>query len=242
MSRKTVEKSLHSYVKDELIKDIQNGTYPIKSQLPTEANLCDRFGVSRTTIRNALQQLVTEGYIERIQGKGTFVANQRVRQTLSSTEGNYSEQLQLQGKKPKIKVIDLSVVPSDSFLASVLNIEENEPVNKLERVRFANEEPLQYEIAYLPWRLTNSLNKEGCETSLYMLLKEQFQLSIGRTEEHLHIILANETVAEKLNLPLHAPCIQIKTHAYLKDGTKIEYSVAYFHGEKASFTIERNYQ
>jgi len=242
MKKKTVDKSLHSTVKTQLIKEIQNGTYPVHSQIPTEADLCEKFKVSRTTIRNALQHLVIDGFIEKVQGRGTFVASQRIKQTLTSTEGNYSEQLKIQGKKPKIKVLELSVVPSDSFLSNVLEIPENEPVNRLERIRYADEEPLQYEIAYLPWRLTSLLDKEACEKSLYQLLKDQNDLRIGHTEEHLHIVPADKNVANKLNMEIDAPCLKIETHAYLKDGSKIEYSLAYFHGEKASFTIERHYK
>ncbi|WP_096186986.1 GntR family transcriptional regulator [Evansella halocellulosilytica] len=241
MTKKEIDKSLHTIVKESLIDDIQNGTYPVQSQLPTEADLCRRFDVSRTTIRNALQQLVNEGYIERTQGKGTFVSNQRVKQTLSSTEGSYTEQLRLQGKKPTIKVLDLSVVPSDAFLSHVLNIDEQEPVHRLERIRYADDAPLQYEIAYLPWRLTTSLKKDECEDSLYKMLRHSMDLPIAKTEEHLHIIHAKEDVAAQLEVPLHFPCLQIETHAFLENGTKIEYSIAYFHGDKASFTIERHY-
>ncbi|BAB04633.1 GntR family transcriptional regulator [Halalkalibacterium halodurans] len=242
MNKKNIDQSLHSYVKNELVNAIQQGVYPVKSQLPTEAELCQMYDVSRTTIRNALQQLVIDGYVERIQGKGTFVASRRVKQTLSATEGNYSEQLRLQGKKPKIQVIDLTVVPSDELLSAMLEIDENEPVHRLERIRYADDAPLQYEISYLPWRKTTWLTKEGCEHSLYQLLQSHPDLSLAKTKEHLHIVLADEEVAEKLSISIGDPCIQIETHAYLADDTKIEYSIAYFHGEKASFTIERNYQ
>ncbi|ALA52211.1 GntR family transcriptional regulator [Alkalihalobacillus clausii] len=242
VNKKGTDQSLHAFVKQELVTAIQQGVYPVKSQLPTEAELCKMYDVSRTTIRNALQQLVIDGYVERIQGRGTFVASRRVKQTLSATQGNYREQLQLQGKKPKIQVIDLKVVPSDEFLSAMLEIEENEPIHRLERIRYADDAPLQYEIAYLPWRKTTWLTKEGGEHSLYQLLQSQPDLSLHQTKEHLHIALADEEVAAKLRISVGDPCIQIETHAYLADESKIEYSIAYFHGEKASFTIERNYQ
>ncbi|MCR6095093.1 GntR family transcriptional regulator [Salipaludibacillus agaradhaerens] len=241
MTKKEIDKSLHKIVKESLIDDIQNGTYPVQAQLPTEADLCRRFNVSRTTVRNALQQLVNEGYIERTQGKGTFVSNQRVKQTLSSTEGSYMEQLRLQGKKPTIKVLDFTVIPSDVFLSHALEIDEEEPVHQLKRIRYADDVPLQYEIAYLPWRLTTTLKKDECEGSLYHMLRHSMNLPIAKTVEHLHIVHAQEDVAAQLDIPLHFPCMQIETHAFLADETKIEYSIAYFHGDKASFTIERHY-
>lgn len=241
MGHLSKEQSLHQTVKDQLIHDIQSKKYPVYSQLPTEAELCKSFEVSRTTIRNALQQLVNEGYIERVQGKGTFVKHQRIKQTLTSTEGSYVEQLKLQGKHPEVRVLDLTVIPTDEILSAALEIEEGEPLNKLERIRYADNQPLQYEIAYLPWRLTTGLRKESCEGSLYSVLRDELNLPIARTEEHLHITKADQVVASHLGVAEGDACIQIETYAYLEDGTKIEYSIACFHGEKVSFTVERHY-
>lgn len=241
MDQLSKEQSLHQTVKEQLIADIQSKKYPVHAQLPTEAELCKSFDVSRTTIRNALQQLVNEGYIERVQGKGTFVKQQRIKQTLTATEGSYVEQLKLQGKHPEVKVIDLTVIPTDERLSLALEIEEGEPLNKLERIRYADNQPLQYETAYLPWRLTTGLRKDSCEGSLYSVLRDELELPIARTEEHLHITRADRTVAGHLGVAEGEPCIQIETYAYLDDGTKIEYSIACFHGEKVSFTVERQY-
>lgn len=221
---------------------INKGELLPNTQLPTEAELCNRYNVSRTTVRNALQQLTAEGYIYRIQGRGTFVSNNKVKQTLTHTKaGNYREQLKLQGKKPSIHVLQLTVIPADMFLQNILHINEKQPVNKLERIRYADEVPLQYEISYLPWHLTPGLNREACEDSLYNLLQSQFDLSISRTEEHIHIVTADKKIAEKLNTKAGTPCFEIETFAFLENETIIEYSKAYFHGERASFIIERNY-
>ncbi|AOM84414.1 GntR family transcriptional regulator [Salisediminibacterium beveridgei] len=241
MNHSSKGQSLHQVVKDKLVQDIQTNTFPVNSQLPTEAELCATFNVSRTTIRNALQQLVNEGYIERVQGKGSFVKLQKIKQTLSSTQGSYVEQMKLQGKLPEIKVLDLNVIPTDPVLSKALEIEEGEPLNKLERIRYADQQPLQYEIAYLPWRMTTMMNKESCEGSLYKILREDMGLPIARTEEHLHLSKADNHVAEYLEIAPGDACIQIETYAFLEDGTKIEYSIAYFHGDKVSFTVERHY-
>lgn len=233
--------ALHLKVKDAIIQLINDGEYKPDSQLPTEAEFCDKYGVSRTTVRTALQQLTLEGYIYRKRGSGTFVAANKVKQILTTTVEHFSKQISMQGKKPLIKVLQLDVIPADEYLSEQLKIAEGEPVNMLERVRFVNEEPLQYEIAYLPWYKTPALNREACEKSLYNLLETQYGLKINNTIESLELFIADEDSAEKLQITSGNPCFALDTLAYLHDGTIIEYSKTIYRGDLAYFVIERNY-
>ncbi|MCP3741895.1 GntR family transcriptional regulator [Rossellomorea sp. BNER] len=234
-------KALHSHIKEEIIQLIKNGEYKPNMQLPTEAEFCSKFNVSRTTIRTALQQLTLEGYVYRKQGRGTFIAENKVSQTLTSTIDNYNEQLKTQGKKPKIKVLSLDVIPAESTIEKALHLKTGDPVNKLERIRYSDDVPLQYEIAYLPWFKTPGLNKEECEKSLYKFLETQFNLKIKRTVETIELFIADETISEKIRVKVGTPCFKIETTAYLEDGTIIEFSKAIFRGDKASFLVERTY-
>lgn len=233
--------ALHLQVKEAIIQLIKDGEYPPDSQLPTEAEFCETFGVSRTTVRTALQQLTSEGYIYRKRGSGTFVSNNKVKQVLTTTIERFSDQISMQGKIPSIKVINLEVVPADDYLTNLLKVSEGEPVNLLERVRYVNDEPLQYEISYLPWYKTPAIRKEGCEDSLYKLLQTQYDLHISKTVENLELYLPDEEVAKKLHIPVGSPCFSLDTHAYLEDGTIIEYSKTIFRGDLTHFIIERNY-
>nr|WP_263324480.1 GntR family transcriptional regulator [Neobacillus sp. Marseille-Q6967] len=233
--------ALHQRVKDAIITLINTGEYKPHSQLPTEAEFCEKYGVSRTTVRTALQQLTTEGYVYRKQGSGTFVSASKVKQKLTTTVERFSEQITTQGKKPLIKVLELEVIPADDYLSDVLKMEEGEPVNVLERLRYVNEEPIQYEIAYLPWYKTPGLNKQGCEKSLYDHLESQFKLKVSKTVETLELFIADQTAAEKLQINIGDPCFSLDTLAYLADGTIIEYSKTIFRGDLAHFVIERNY-
>lgn len=233
--------ALHQQVKDAIIQLINNGEYKPDSQLPTEAEFCEKYGVSRTTVRSALQQLSAEGYVYRKRGSGTFVSANKVKQKLTSTVEQFTEQITMQGKTPSIKVLDLEVIPADEYLSDLLKIEEGQPVNVLERVRFVNDEPIQYETAYLPWYKTPGLNKQACQNSLYQLLASQFNLKISKTVETLELFIADDTSAEKLHINCGAPCFSLDTLAYLNDGTIIEYSKTIFRGDLAHFVIERNY-
>lgn len=233
--------ALHSIIKDSIIDLIKNGEYKPNTKLPTEAEFCETYKVSRTTVRTALQQLTVEGYIYRVQGRGTFVSENKVRQFLTSTVEQFSEQITMQGKNPSIKVLNLKVIEANSFLANLLGQNIGDPINKLERIRYVNDLPLQYEIAYLPWYKTPGLNIEACEKSLFKVLESQFNLKVKRTVEHLELTHADEVISEKLDIPAGSPCFLLETHTYTEDGLEIEYSKTIFRGDRAHFVIERNY-
>ncbi|MEH7107697.1 GntR family transcriptional regulator [Bacillus sp. JJ1764] len=235
------ESALHLKVKDAIISLIKAGEYKPNTQLPTEAEFCKIYGVSRTTVRTALQQLVSEGYVYRQQGRGTFVSNNKVKQKLTSTVQTFTEQIAMQGKNPLIKVLNLQVIPADSFLAEIFDLNEGDPINKLERARYVNDEPLQYEIAFLPWKITPGLNQEDCEKSLYHLLERQFRLKVKRTVEYLEIAAVEQDIAEILHIQEGSPCFSLETYAHASDETVIEYSKTIFRGDMANFVIERNY-
>ncbi|MEO2075295.1 MAG: GntR family transcriptional regulator [Bacillus sp. (in: firmicutes)] len=233
--------ALHLKVKDAIIQLINDGEYKPNSQLPTEAEFCEKYSVSRTTVRTALQQLTTEGYVYRKRGSGTFVSANKVKQILTTTVDHFSSQISMQGKKPLIKVVKLEVIPADEFLCEQLKLQEGEPLNMLERIRFVNDEPIQFETAYLPWYKTPALNTQGCEKSLYNQLETQFGLKIHRTIENLELFIADQEAAEKLNIEAGDPCFALDTQAYLHDGSVIEYSRTIYRGDLAHFVIERNY-
>lgn len=232
---------LYSIVKDKILEMIKSGKYRVGEQLPTETELCKQFNVSRTTVRLALQQLVLEGRIYRIQGKGTFVSKPKIRQTFTSSDKGFAEQMIDQGLRPESKVFELQVIPATPALAEALQIQENDPVNKLARVRYADSEPLQYEISYIPWKFTPGLVNEDCGGSLFQLLRIKFQLIVHRTVEFVEPILADECISGYLNISDGAPAFFVETTTYTTEDVPIEYSQAYFRGDRSKFVIERNY-
>ncbi|SFB27113.1 GntR family transcriptional regulator [Lentibacillus halodurans] len=233
--------SLHAYIKDELLNRIKSGSYKKGERIPTELELCKDFNVSRTTVRSALNQLTLEGYLVRKQGKGTYIADKKVSQTLSHTMKRYSDQVAVQGKKAKIALISIQVVPASERLEQSLNVAENDPIQRVERTRHANDEPTQYEISYIPWGVAPGITQLHAETSLYAALKEEFGVHIAKTTEHVEITLADENVSTLLQCEPGLPCFYIETVAEDENGNKVEFSRSYFRGDKTNFMIERNY-
>lgn len=243
MIQEKQEASLYSLVKKSISEKIQAGIYNVGDKLPTEMELCSEYNVSRTTVRIALDQLALEGKIVKIQGSGTFVSKPKISQSLSTAGKGFVDQILEQGYEPNIVILDLRVIPADASLAKRLQIKENDPVNRLERLRFANEEPLQYETSYVPWSFAPGLinDAEDCKRSLYKLLQTKYNVKIHKTLEELEPILADEKVSGHLNVPRGTPIFSLETITYNDVQIPIEYSEAVFRGDRYKFTIERFY-
>lgn len=233
--------SLHAYIKQELLQRIKTNQYKKGEKIPPELELCKDFNVSRTTVRTALNQLTLEGYLVRQQGSGTYVADEKVKQTLTQTVKRYSDQLAVQGKVSDINVLDISVIAADEMITSSLNVNIKDPIQRIERVRKANGQPTQYEIAFIPWSIASGITYTDAETSLYKSLKEKFNVFIAKTYENMEITFADDQICKYLECEPGLPCFYIETIAEDEKGRKIEFSKSFFRGDKTNFTIERTY-
>src|SRR5216117_4442810 len=122
-------------------------TQPPGSPVPPERTLAVEFGTSRTTVRQSLQELVVEGRLERIQGKGTFVAKPKVSQALQLT--SYTEDMRAQGLEPTSQLLDIGYITADDTLAGLLDISAGGRVLRIERLRLASGEPMAIETTHL---------------------------------------------------------------------------------------------
>lgn len=239
---KRSQNSMYFIIKENLLKQIQAGTYPIGGKIPTELELCEHYKASRTTIRLALQELELEGMLERIQGRGTFVKRKEVQHWLTRTH-SFAEDVLYAGQEPKTKLIESGVIPIEPPLDEILQIPLKSPVTRLLRIRYADNEPLLYEHSFIPWSLAPGLANEynDSESSLFKLLELKYNRKVHRTVEQLKPILADKTASRLLNVKEGAPCMQVRTFTYLQDNTPLEYNYGVFRGDLQNFTIERTY-
>ncbi|MFZ4451477.1 GntR family transcriptional regulator [Salibacterium aidingense] len=234
------DQQLHSRIKKDIIEKIESGYYRPGRLLPTEAEFCRIYEVSRTTIRTALQHLIMEGHIYRKQGKGTFVAKGKIKQTLSSSSLRYNDQLRAQSREPGIKVNECLETRADAKTAEKLGVEEGEPLYLVKRTRLADNEEIQYEIAYVRKDLVPELTEDSVKQSLYDTITANGH-QLNRTEEQLKIVISDEEVSTHLNISAGAPCFQISTITFIGSEQAVEYSEAYFRGDRVEFVIEREY-
>ncbi|MCU6708664.1 GntR family transcriptional regulator [Paenibacillus sp. J5C_2022] len=230
--------SLYFNIQEQLLKQIESGVYKVGERLPTEAELCQIFSASRTTIRLALSELEVQGIVERIQGKGTFVKRKELQ--LIHTR-SFTEDVLMQGKEPTSQIVEAKVVPAEMPLHEFLQAPLHAPINELLRVRYADNEPLIYERTYIPWNLAPGLVNDYKEGSLFTFLETKYQLKPKRSVEQLKPILADKTANKLLGIKEGSPCLQVKSFTYLTDDTPLEYSFGVFRGDFSSYTIERHF-
>jgi GntR family transcriptional regulator, phosphonate transport system regulatory protein len=152
---------LYAQIADHLRQNINQGVYRVGEQLPTEAQLAERFAVNRHTLRQAIALLKTEGLLRVDRGRGTFVAARTIRYPIGKRV-RYNQALKQQGWKGSYKLLRVTGVPADEAIAKGLEIKPGDRVALIERLGFADEEPILVSTGYYPLqRIPNLLQPES---------------------------------------------------------------------------------
>lgn len=232
-----MEDKLYIRIKDWLREAIEKGDYRPGDRIPTEHELMQRFGVSRSTVRQAITELVLEGWLYRVQGSGTYVARPKYRQTLSRLT-SFTEDMRLLGLTPRSRLLVCRVEQADGKLAAFLGIRPGEEVVRIERLRFAGDEPMALNTSVLPKHLIPGLEREDLESrSLYEILERRYGLLLSRAEQTLEPALADPYAAELLGVPVGAPLLLVEGVVYLKNGTPVEWVRILYRGDRYKFHI-----
>ncbi len=220
-----------------ILAQISSGELKELEQLPSERALCEKYDVSRTTVRQAMIELENEGHIFIQHGKGTFVSRRSYMQKLGKFY-SFSEEIKKLGKEQTNKVISFEVKKSSKRIANKLEIGEQEEVLEFKRLRFVDGVPILFETTYLPNKLFPTMMKSDLEDKpLYDVMRNQFQLSIDRAVESFKADGLSSQVASYLQEKVGSPAMQIERIAY-SNSQIVEYTVGIAHGEKYTFSIE----
>lgn len=160
----------HVRVRDYL-RSLVTHELAVGDAIPSERLLCERFGVSRMTVRQAVDALVVEGLLEREQGRGTYVAP--IKMDLEVRLASFGEEMRRRGMEPSSKVLVTEQVAASPDIADALDLLPGEQVFHLHRVRYADGEPMAIEQAWLPCRLTPGLFEDGAPESIYGELRRR---------------------------------------------------------------------
>ncbi|HAL62398.1 MAG TPA: GntR family transcriptional regulator [Chloroflexi bacterium] len=228
------------YQLEEFLKEqIENGTWEPGQQIPSEAELCEAFDVSRTVVRQALNELVHEGVLYRRKGKGTFVAEPKIRESLVQHLTGFFEDTVALGLKPSTKVLAQKVIPAPPKIADGLGLKGGEPVIMIDRLRFVDGEPIVLVITYVPYELCPELINEDLSTqSLYAILEKKYGLELVYGRRTLEAVAATKEEAKLLEIEEGDPIVLLRSISYLKDGRPIEYFKAKHRGDRSRFEVE----
>lgn len=227
------DRPLYMQVYEEMLQKIEEQEWRVGSRIPSELELCKEYSVSRMTIRLAMQQLAEKGYIERKQGKGTFVTEPRVEQKLDTfySFGN-------NGERAKSKVLTLAVIPATQKIAKNLEVDVGAEVYRLERIRSFGENKFAYENSYLPYKYGGKLSSASIEEiGLYNSLNQMYGVSLQCAVEIFEAVNMRRREAQCLEVSDNHAAMKIERIA--KDGNEIiEYCVSIVRGDKIKYRSE----
>lgn len=226
-------------VKDIIRSRIKDGTWAVGDRLPSEAELCAMFNVSRTVIRQALQDLIHEGLIRRRKGKGSFVAASKISEQLAQKLTGFYQDMVGQGLQPVTTVLQQHIIPATAEIAEPLGLAVDAPVIEIVRLRSVQQVPVVLVTTYLPYTLCPKLVSEDLNNqSLYELLENRYHLYIARGRRTIHAVLAEGQEAKLLEVNKGAPLFRLESISFLPDGTPIEYYIAFHRGDRTQFDVE----
>jgi GntR family transcriptional regulator len=197
--------------------------------------LVERYSVSRTTIRQTIQNLVRRGLVEIRRGKGTFVLEPKITQELTELTG-FVEDMQMLGRQASARLLDTRVVPASESVARHLALAESAPVVRIQRVRLADHLPLSFDETFLPREIGEKVIAGNLETEpIFSLLEEKYDTPLVEAEYRLEAISADAIVARALGIAVRDPIFLIERTSYTNGRQPVDYEKLYYRGDQIRF-------
>lgn len=225
-------------LKEFIIEDIENKVLKPGERITSENELCEKFNISRSVVRQTLNELRYEGFLYKVKGKGTFVAEPKITESLAQSVVGFYEDMTSIGVNPKTKVLELSRVQCDTNIAKKLQIESREEVIKITRLRFINKQPFVLTTSYIPFKLCPGLLKVDLNNkSLYSVMEEKFNIKINHASRTLEAIAAGGSESRLLGVSDGSPLILLTSVGYNSENIPVEYFDALHRGDLSRFEV-----
>jgi GntR family transcriptional regulator len=226
--------SLYEQIAHQLLEEIQRGDFEPSGKLPSEAQLGERFGVSRVTIRLAVGKLSDDGVVERKQGKGTFVAAKQVRHGLDALR-SFHEALLLQGLQPSMRVLNHALQPVPEAMHGLF--EAADDCLLLERLHFVDDEPIALGRSHLPAVLADVAWSEVEHQPIYSILESITGLAVIRADLAIRAQEADKSLAKALQVKRGAALLVMERTSYFADGRCCDRTTFYIRPERYAFIL-----
>ena len=210
---------LYQQIYDEIKGSIENGTYQPKQRIPSEPELADEFGVSRITVRRAIEELCAGGYLVKQQGRGTFVSTPHIsRHLLQSQDAeSFTSVCAKNGLRAGARVVARQIVPARPEELEFFHMSAGELLLYIQRIRLAEDQPIFEENVFLPYRGYESfLTDDLKDCSLFDKIAEVHgsrpSCTVRRT---IGAVRATAEQASRLAIPANEPLLYL--HAFFAD-------------------------
>lgn len=229
-------KPYYEQIKEYILYRINNGELSAHDRVPSERNLSEQFGVSRLTVSRAIKELVLDGRLYTQVGKGTFVCETPIDQTLDVLT-SFSEEMEKRGQAPGSQVVEQGIIPANDTLSQTLQIPVGVSVVRLKRVRLANNQPVALETAHLIAGLCTAIldRFDFARDSLYQVLKTHYNVRLTYAEQEIEARLATPEEARWLNLDASSPVLSMTRVTYSDSDRPVEYVESAYRGDRYKF-------
>ncbi len=229
---------LHQQIYETLRSKIQQGVWKVGDTFTTELDLMAEYGVSRATIRQVMERLVSEGLIYRQQGKGTFVAEPTLEQGLTRII-SFTEDMRRRGLIPETQILSKAIIPANEDVARALRIETGAEVAYLKRLRLANNEPMCIEESYLDYKICpNIFAFDFSIQPLREILDKNYSVRIIRALQKIHAVVAPHDTARLLKINSPSALLFIERTSFNELDKPVEFLRLYFRGDRYSLYNE----
>lgn len=230
---------LYEQVKGQLQQKIQSGEYPALSQLPSENELSELFSVSRITIRQALHKLSQDGLIFKVHGKGTFVSKPKAYQNITQLQG-FAEAMSSSGHHILNEVLSIELIEAPLKVVSKLKLAVRSQVAEIKRVRLLNNEPVSYELTYLPVEIGLQLQNKQVDlrvSDIFTAIEQDLSIPLGYADLNIDAIQADDELAQLLSVDIHTPILRVERLTHDANEHPIDYEYLYFSGESFQYQL-----
>ncbi len=228
----------HEQISNWIRERIESGVYELNHQLPSENQICEQFGVSRITVRRALQTLESEGLIYRRQGLGAFVSNKRVSQGMVRLT-SFVEDMEQAGLVAKSLIISYDQVICPESIAQKLQVEPGKKVCMLERLRLANDEPIAFDRTWLPVFYGQLLEGHDLKNeTIYRILEEDYQIEILRGHYRMDAVNADQFLADQLHVTLGRALFLVERTSMTSHDKTVYFQRRYYRTDRVSYELE----
>lgn len=227
----------YEQIAERLVGLIETGRLVVGDRLPAERDLAAWVGVSRMTARAALGALAQRGLLERDVGRGTFVARAKLEHDLGRFAG-FTETMRREGRLPRARIRALNDRPAPEDVARRLGLVAGAQVFRIERLRFADEEPVTLEDSWVPAARFPGLLDRDMRGSLYALMRDAYGLAPVRATERLEAVVADPVQAEALEVEIGSPLMLITRVAVTAGDVPVEFARDHHRGDRARFVVD----
>ncbi len=219
-------------LRDLMASDLEPG-----DRIPSEAELCAAYGLSRVTVRQAITALVDEGVLHRQHGRGTFVLPARVTEPLADAE-HFLESSFDTAASADLRIFSAETVPASDWLAERFDLRPGDPVHKFRKVLLHEGRPVAFRTSFVPRRLCPTLLEVDLLRPLHAIYEDVYGLKPEAADEAIQYIVADEFRAQLLEVPIKHPLMNVERRVYLDTGEPVEFSRAYYRADR--FELRRH--